>query len=69
MSEQLESKPTLVLDDKEYIIEDLSEQAKYLVMQLQDLEQQARSTKARLDQIEIARKGFTDLLTAELGKE
>lgn len=66
---EVQQKPTLVFDDKNYVIEDLSDQAKYLVSQIQDLMQQAQATKARLDQVEVARKGFEDLLRTELEKE
>jgi len=58
----------LYFDDKEYIFNDLSDQAKYVVSQIQDLEQQARSTRARLDQIEVAKNGFNELLRQELEK-
>jgi hypothetical protein len=66
---EVQQKPTLVFDDKNYVIEDLSDKAKYLVSQIQDLMQQAQATKARLDQVEVARKGFEDLLRTELEKE
>jgi hypothetical protein len=66
---EVQEKPTLVFEDKNYVIEDLSDQAKYFVGQLQDLMQQAQATKARLDQVEVARKGFEDLLRTELEKE
>ena len=65
---QTEEKPTLVFDDKNYVIEDLSEKAQYLVTQLQDLTQQGNATRARLDQIEVARAGFTDMLREELAE-
>ena len=65
---EIQDKPTLVFDDKNYVIDDLSEQAKYLVGQLQDLGQQGSATRARLDQIEVARNGFTELLRQELNK-
>ena len=63
---ETQEKPTLVYDDKTYIIEDLSDRAKYIISQIQDLEQQASSTKAKLDQVEIAKKGFTNLLAEEV---
>lgn len=66
---ETQEKPTLVYDDKTYIIEDLSDQAKYLVSQLQDLNQQASASRAKLDQIEVAKRGFTDMLEEELSKE
>ena len=65
---QAADKPVLTLNDKNYVIEDLSDQAKYCVAQIQDLEQQIGQSKARLDQLEVAKKGFTDLLTDEVEK-
>jgi len=65
----VQEKPTLVFDDNNYVIEDLSEKAQYIVGQLQDLAQQGNSTRARLDQIEVARVGFTDMLREELAAE
>jgi len=66
---EVQEKPTLVFNDKNYVIDDLSDQAKYLVGQIQDLTQQSNATRARLDQLEVAKKGFTDLLGAELEKD
>ena len=65
----VQEKPTLVFDDNNYAIEDLSEKAQYLVGQLQDLAQQGNATRARLDQIEVARNGFTEMLREELAAE
>ena len=64
----VQEKPTLVFDDNNYVIEDLSEKAQYLVGQLQDLAQQGSATRARLDQIEVARSGFTEMLREELAE-
>lgn len=64
----VQEKPTLVFDDNNYVIEDLSEKAQYLVGQLQDLAQQANASRARLDQIEVARSGFTEMLREELAE-
>lgn len=65
----VQEKPTLVFDDNNYVIEDLSEKAQYIVGQLQDLAQQGNATRARLDQIEVARSGFTEMLREELTAE
>lgn len=65
---EVQEKPTLSFDGKNYVIDDLSDQAKYFVSQLQDLIQQGNATRARLDQIEVGRRGFEDLLRAELEK-
>ena len=66
---QTQEKPTLVFDDNNYVIEDLSEKAQYIVGQLQDLAQQGNASRARLDQIEVARNGFTEMLREELTEE
>ena len=51
---QANDKPVLTLNDKNYVIEDLSDQAKYCVAQIQDLDTQIGQSKARLDQLEVA---------------
>lgn len=61
-------KPVLTFDDKDYVIDNLSDTAKYFVTQLQDLAQQEAQAKARLDQVTVAQKGFQDLLREELNK-
>ena len=66
MTTEVQEKPTLVLDGENHVIDDLSDKAKYLVGQLQDLQQQATANSARADQIEVARQGFTTLLKEEI---
>ena len=66
MTTEVQDKPTLVLDGEHHVIDDLSDKAKYLVGQLQDLQQQATQTAARADQVEVARQGFTTLLKEEI---
>ena len=61
-------KPVLTFDEKDYVIENLSDTAKYFVTQLQDLAQQEAQAKARLDQVTVAQKGFQDLLREELNE-
>ena len=63
---QANEKPVLTLNDKNYVIEDLSDKAKYLVGQIQDLDVQAAQTRAKVDQVEMAKRGFTDLLAEEV---
>ena len=64
-----EEKPVLTFEDQNYVVEDLSDVAKYIISQLQDLDTQSGQMKAKLDQVEVARRGFTDLLRAELNRE
>jgi hypothetical protein len=57
---------TISMNDKEYKVEDLTEKARYLVSQVQDMQAQANQARARLDQIEVGIRGFTGLLQEEL---
>jgi|TARA_B110000503_G_scaffold132273_1_gene208021 hypothetical protein len=57
---------TISMNDKDYKVEDLSEKAKYLVSQVQDMQTQANQARARLDQIHVGITGFTNLLQEEL---
>jgi len=62
----VQDKPTLSFDDKNYVIEDLEDTARYIVAQLQDLKRQEAETSAKLDQIKVAAEGFTQRLKTEL---
>ena len=57
---------TISMNDKEYKVEEQSDKAKYLVSQVQDMQTQANQTRAKLDQIEVGIRGFTNLLQEEL---
>lgn len=57
---------TITMNDKEYKVDEISDKAKYLVSQVQDMQAQANQTRARLDQIEVGIQGFTGLLQQEL---
>lgn len=64
MEEQQE--PSITFEGKTHKVEDLSEQSKYFVSQIQDLSKQIGGARARVDQLEMARKGFEDLLRRDL---
>ena len=66
---EVTEKPTLVFNDKNYIIEDLSDQARYIVAQLQDLKTQEAQTKARLDQVVVAAEGFKEMLEKQIEED
>ena len=66
VSEQQE--PVLVLDDKKYVISELSDQAKYLVAGLNDLQRKISGIRLELDQLQVASEGFTARLKEEVEK-
>lgn len=59
---------TIAMNDKEYKVDEISDKAKYLLSQIQDLQAQGNQTRARLDQIEVGVRGFTQMLQDELEK-
>ena len=67
MSTQVtDNEPVLILDNEKYLVENLSETAKYIVANLQDVEMQIRSAQMKLDQLNIAKEGLTARLKGEL---
>jgi|TARA_B110000908_G_scaffold57188_1_gene69735 hypothetical protein len=57
---------TLTFNEVDYNIEDLTDKAKYILSQIQDMQMQANQTRAKLDQIEVGLRGFSGLLEQEL---
>jgi len=57
--EVTQDEPVLVLDDKKYVIADLSDEAKYFVACLNSLGQKRQNLQMELDQVSVATEGFT----------
>ncbi len=57
---------TIVFNDVEYTVDDLSERAQHLVAQLKDVDSQVKALNSRLEQMQLANQGFTQLLQQEL---
>ena len=60
---------TLVLDDKEYDVDELTDQEKYLCSQIRDLKARQQQYRFQLDQIAVGLKGFVDALKQSIDKE
>lgn len=54
------------VDDKEYSVDDLNKEQKYLILQTQDLNRKADNLKFQLDQILIAQEVFSNKLRESL---
>jgi len=61
--------PVLVLDDKKYVISELSDEAKYLVACLNSLSQKQQNFQMELDQVKVASEGFTNRLKEAVEKD
>lgn len=58
--------PTLNINDKEYVIEDLSDNAKYLISQIRDVQVQAEQTRRRMHQVQVTLDAYVSMLTTEV---
>lgn len=63
---EVKQKPTITLDGKEYVVDDLSEKARYCLQQIQVLNSEIREARFKIDRCEIALNGFGDILRAEV---
>ena len=64
-----EKKPTLVLDDKEYQIEDLGDDQKMMVAHINDLNRKIDGATFNLQQLQYGRQAFVNALKADLEKD
>ena len=61
-TEVTDQEPVLVLNDKKYIINDLSDEAKSCIVQLQSVQTQMNQTQATFEQLQMAFNGFNERL-------
>ena len=59
-------KQTVVIDGKEYKVSDLSSEAVELVNHVADLDRKISSSKFNLDQLNVGRGAFMNMLTGSL---
>lgn len=61
-----EKKKTIVINDKEYTEDQLTDQQKIMVNHVADLDRKIGTTQFNLDQLGVGKKAFVDMLTASL---
>ena len=66
MTTQVDNEPVLVLDGKKYIIDDLSDTAKYLLSCIDDVQKQLLANQMKTDQLNMSKEGLTKRLKEEL---
>ena len=64
-----EKKPTLVLDDKEYQIEDLGDDQKMMVAHINDINRKIDGATFNLQQLQYGRQAFVNALKNDLEKD
>ena len=61
-TEITDQEPVLVLNEKKYIINDLSDEAKSCIIQSQSVQTQMNQTSASFEQLQMAFNGFNEKL-------
>lgn len=57
---------TITIDDKEYTEDQLTDQQKVIINHIGDLDRKIGSTQFNLDQLQVGRQAFLDMLKASL---
>ena len=66
---QKEQPQTVTIDDTEYKVDDLSQEQIAMVNHVADLDRKISSSKFNLDQLNVGRGAFMNLLTKSLAEE
>ena len=64
-----EQKPVLTFDDKEYIIEDMTDEQKVLLNHINDLQNKINSMQFNLDQVSVGKDAFIEKLREALSED
>ena len=59
---EVREEPVLVLNDKKYIISDLSDEAKTFVLEINLVDQETNQARRNLDRLLLAKEGYTSRL-------
>lgn len=57
---------TITIDDKEYTEDQLTDQQKVIINHIGDLDRKISSTQFNLDQLQVGRQAFMDMLSSSL---
>jgi len=64
-----EKKPVLNLDDKEYIIEDMTDEQKMMVNHINDIQNKQNSNQFIADQLAVGKEAFINMLRESLNSK
>jgi len=66
MAKKEKKKPVLNLDDKEYIIEDMTDEQKMMVNHINDLQNKQNTNQFMADQLSVGKEAFITMLRDSL---
>jgi|TARA_Y100000310_G_C20383611_1_gene669349 hypothetical protein len=61
-----DKKTPVVINNKEYFAEDLTDQQKSMLNHIQDLDRKLKSAKFNVDQLSVGREAFISMLSKSL---
>ena len=61
-----DKKTPIVINNKEYFAEDLTDQQKNMLNHIQDLDRKLKSAKFNVDQLSVGREAFISMLSKSL---
>ena len=62
-------KTPITVNDKEYLVEDMTEQQVTMLNHVQDLDRKLANAQFNLDQLNVGREAFVNMLASSLEKE
>ena len=68
MAKDKKEKPVLNLDDKEYVIEDMTDEQKMMVNHINDLQNKQNTNTFMADQLQVGKEAFINMLRKSLEK-
>ena len=69
MAKDEKEKPVLNLDDKEYVIEDMTDEQKMMVNHINDLQNKQNTNQFMADQLSVGKEAFINMLRSSLEPE
>jgi hypothetical protein len=69
MAKKEKDKPVLNLDDKEYVIEDMTDEQKMMVNHINDLQNKQNTNQFMADQLSVGKEAFINMLRTSLTAE
>ena len=69
MAKDKKEKPVLNLDDKEYVIEDMTDEQKMMVNHINDLQNKQNTNAFMADQLQVGKEAFINMLRTSLESE
>ena len=66
MAKDKKEKPVLNLDDKEYVIEDMTDEQKMMVNHINDLQNKQNTNQFIADQLSVGKEAFINMLRKAL---